>query len=162
MKKSVAVKNDQIPMFVLAIALALVALWALGCGGGGSSSGGSPMAPSGNTGGTGSNIGATITLTSNGVSDATPRVNTGQRVQFINNDTRPHEMLSTPHGAHNDCPPLNRVGMLQPGQSGTSDALTSQGGCGFHDHMNPDNSRFRGQVLVGLAASDPTPPEPGY
>jgi hypothetical protein len=35
-------------------------------------------------------------------------------------------------------------------------------GCGFHDHMNPDDNRFRGQVLVGLGAGDPAPPDPAY
>lgn len=158
MKKTIAEKNDHVLMFVLAIVLAAVALWAIGCGGGGrSSSGGSPTAPSG-----GGNIGATVTLTSSGVSDATPRINSGDRVRFTNNDTRAHDIRSTPHGTHTDCPGLNSISVLSPGASGTSDPLTGSRGCGFHDHMNPNEDKFRGQVLVGLSSGDPTPPPPGY
>jgi plastocyanin len=160
MKKAVA-ENDQIVIFVLAIILAVVALWAIGCGGGGGGSySGTPTAPSGGSGG--GNVGATVTLTANGVSDATPRINSGDRVRFINNDTRMHQILSTPHGAHTDCPALNSIGSLAPGASGTSDALTGSRGCGFHDHMNPDDNKFRGQVLVGLSSGEPPPPTPGY
>lgn len=158
MKKSIADNNDQILIFVLAIVLAAVALWAIGCGGGGSSSGGTPTAPSGG----GGNIGATVILTSSGVSEATPSIKSGERVRFQNNDTRVHDIRSTPHGAHTDCPGLNSISVLSPGAIGTSDPLTGSRGCGFHDHMNPGEDKFRGQVLVGLGSGDPTPPTPGY
>jgi hypothetical protein len=159
MKKIDVANNDQIVMFVLAIVLCAFALWAIACGGGGSYSG-SPTTPSPSPG-SGGNI-ATVTLTSNGVSDAAPRINSGDRVRFTNNDTRVRDIKSTPHGAHNDCPGLNAIGLLQPGASGMSEPLTGSRGCGFHDHSDPDNTRFRGQVLVGLASGDPTPPTPGY
>lgn len=162
MKKTDIAKNDQIVMFVLAIVLCAFALWAIACGGGGSYSGTpSTPSPSPSPGG-GSNIGATVTLTSNGVSDASPRINSGDRVRFTNSDTRVHQILSTPHGAHNDCPGLNSIGTLSPGATGTSEPLSGSRGCGFHDHMNPDDQKFRGQVLVGLSTGDPTPPTPGY
>ena len=140
--------------------LAVPLLMVQACGGGSSSSGGnspSPTAPS-PTG----TVGATVTLTTNGSSTATPRIAGGQRVRFTNNDSRPHQILSTPHGTHTDCPALNEIDMLSPGQSRDSGVLNTQRGCGFHDHLNPDDERFRGQVLVGLTESDPVPPPPDY
>ena len=151
--------NDQrIALLGAFIAVTGLALAVPACGGGGSYSS-SPSAPSG---GSGATVGTTVTLTANGVSDASPRIAVGQKVRFTNNDSRPHTIYTTPHLVHTDCPALNEVGTLQPGQSGESGALNQQRGCGFHDHNNPDDTRFRGQVLVGIGSSDPTPEPPGY
>ncbi|MSO55592.1 MAG: hypothetical protein EXQ55_01520 [Acidobacteria bacterium] len=151
--------GDQIVLLVLAIILCATALWAVGCGGGGSGS--TPTTPSTTSGSTGT-IGATVTINASGLSDSTPRIKLGERVRFINADTKAHQILTTPHLLHTDCPGLNNIGSLAPGQSGTSDALSSTRGCGFHDHFDPDNNSFRGQVLVGLSSSDPVPPDPNY
>lgn len=132
-----------------------IVLWLAACGNGGSY--GTPTAPS-----TGDAAAATVTLTANGVSNATPRIALGQRVRFTNNDSRAHQVLSTPHGVHTDCPALNQIDMLSPGQSRDSSVLNDRRGCGFHDHLNPDDQRFRGQILVGLGESDPVPPDPDY
>lgn len=128
---------------------------AAACGGGGgtTSTTPSPTTPT---------VGATVTITANGVSDAAPRINTGQTIRFTNNDSRPHQILTTPHLVHTDCPELNQIDVVAPGQSRDSGALSQTRGCGFHDHMSPDNNAFRGQVLVGLSVSDPTPPPPAY
>ena len=103
-----------------------------------------------------------MTFTANGVSDASPRIAVGQKVRFTNNDSRVHTLYTTPHILHSDCPALNDIGTLQPGQSGESGVLNERRGCGFHDHNNPDDIRFRGQVLVGIGSSDPTPEPPAY
>ena len=116
-----------------------------------------PSAPSGG----GSPVGATIFITASGVSDASPRIALGQRVRFTNNDSRPHQILTTPHQIHTDCPALN-LDMLQPGQSKESGALNERRGCGFHDHLNPDDQRLRGQVRVGFSQGDPDPPPSDY
>jgi hypothetical protein len=151
-------------MLLLSIALSVLVLWAVSCGGGGGTSagggGGNPN-PGGPSGGTG-NVGATINLSASGVDNASPSVKLGERLRITNNDSQTHQMLTTPHGSHTDCPALNAIGALAPGQSGTSDPLTTSRGCGFHDHMNPNDNRFRGQVLVGLAPNDPPPPDPDY
>src|SRR5687768_1218556 len=112
MKKTIEeqVSNDQILILVLAIVLCATALWAVGCGGGGSSSG-TPTTPSGSD-----VIGATITITANGLSNSTPRINLGERVRFTNMDTKVREILTTPHLIHTDCPALNSIGTLAAGQ----------------------------------------------
>ena len=148
--------HDPSPCWVSWVA-AIMLLAASGCGGGSDGSSSSPTAPSPSA-----TVGATVTLTGSGVTTATPRIARGQRVRFTNNDTRPHQILTTPHGTHTDCPALNEIDMLSPGQSKDSGVLNESRGCGFHDHLNPDDQQFRGQVLVGLNESDPSPPPPAY
>jgi plastocyanin len=121
-----------------------------------------PARPTPGSGGNSGAIDATVTINANGVSDNQPRVNLGARIRFTNSDSRIHTIFSTPHGTHTDCPALNAIGDLQPGQSKESSALTVRGGCGFHDHNDPDNNNFRGQVLVGISGTDPLPPPPAY
>lgn len=121
--------------------------------------------PAGPTPGSGGNSGAvdvTVMINSNGVSDSQPRINVGSRIRFTNNDSRVHQIFTTPHGAHTDCPALNEIGLLQPGQSRESGVLNDRRGCGFHDHTLPDDNSFRGQVLVGISTGDPLPPPPAY
>jgi hypothetical protein len=125
--------------------------------------GGNPNTPTpGGGGGNSGTVGATVMINANGVSDSLPRVNLGSRIRFTNDDSRVHAILSTPHGTHTDCPALNDVGILQPGQSRESGVFNERRGCGFHDHNDPDNNAFRGQVLVGMTAGDPLPPPPAY
>jgi len=107
--------------------------------------GGSPSSPS--PGGSG---GATITLTSAGVSAAQVDVTPGTRVTFANSDTRSHNMTSDPHPEHTDCPEINAVGLLQPGQSRETGNLVSIRTCGFHDHdaPPPGGSRWTGKIVI--------------
>ena len=129
----------------------LALMVACGGGGGGYSSGTTPS-PSPTPGTTGT----TITITADGVSPKTIQIEVGQRVQFTNGNTRVHEINSTPHLAHTDCPPVNEVAAVNPGQSRSTGVLDRPGTCGFHDHRDPDNDRFRGTILVGVA--DPGQP----
>ena len=123
------------------------------CGGGG---GGSPTPPSPSPGTPAA--GPTITITAGGVEPRTLEVSAGQQVRFVNNDSRTHEMLSTPHLLHTDCPAINEVGALAAGANRMTGGLNSVRICGYHDHMNPDDQRFRGQINVGTSEG----PAPGY
>jgi plastocyanin len=111
------------------------------CGGGGS-----PASPS--TGGSGS--GTTITITSAGVSPTQVTVSPGTRVTFVNNDSRSHNMTSDPHPEHTDCPELNTVGLLQPGQSRETGNLVTIRTCGFHDHDDPPpgGNKWTGKITI--------------
>jgi plastocyanin len=75
-------------------------------------------------------------------------INNGESVTFVNNDSRAHEMASDPHPAHTDCPPINALGTLQPGQSRLTNAMTTSRTCGFHDHLNDTNQNLRGTIVV--------------
>jgi plastocyanin len=90
-----------------------------------------------------------ITISTGGV--ANPKqltVPPGTRVLFVNSDTRRHDMASDPHPEHIDCPELNQVGVLNPGQSRESGNLVTVRTCGFHDHDNPDNVNLRGSIVI--------------
>ena len=112
-----------------------------GCGGGGGGTPTSPTPPP--TGG-----GTTITITSSGVSPQNITVTPGTRVTFINNDTRRHDVASDPHPEHTDCPEINQVGVLQPGQSRETGNLNTPRTCGFHDHDQPTASSLRGSIRI--------------
>jgi plastocyanin len=107
-----------------------------GCGGG------SPAAPS-----TPSD-GRTIAITSAGVSPSSITVPPGTRVLFVNNDSRSHEMFSDPHPEHTDCPEINTVGLLSPGQSRETSNLNTVRSCGYHDHADPFNTRWHGTITI--------------
>ena len=102
--------------------------------------GGSPSAPS--------DTAATITLTATGLVPTEVRIPVGGRVLFVNNDARPHAMSSDPLTVHTDCPAINDVGTLAPGQSRSTGALTVARTCGFHDHTNEFDSTWKGRIIV--------------
>jgi plastocyanin len=110
--------------------------------------GGSPAGP--NSGGAGSVT--TVSILSSGVSTTRMNVSPGTRVTFINNDTRSHNMTSDPHPDHNECPEINAVGLLQPGQSRETGNLNTIRTCGFHDHDDPPppggTNRWTGQITI--------------
>jgi plastocyanin len=129
------------------IAAAGAAIAMTACG----SSSSSPTSPS--TGGGGSSSpgasGATITIGSNGaVSPAQVSISVGKSVTVVNNDSRPHEIASNPHPAHTDCPSTNALGTLSPGQTKLTNAYTVARSCGFHDHLNPENSALQGTIVI--------------
>jgi plastocyanin len=101
----------------------------------------SPAEPSGNAA-------ATITLSSTGVAPIEVRVPVGSRVLFVNNDSRTHAMSSDPIQVHTDCPAVNDVGTLAPGQSRMTGQLSAARTCGFHDHMNEFDNTWKGRIIV--------------
>ena len=92
--------------------------------------------------------GFTITISSAGVSPKTLEVPLGSRILFINNDNRAHNMGSDPHPDHNDCPPLNQVGILQPGQRRETGNLVVLRTCGYHDHDLPNLTSLWGTITT--------------
>jgi plastocyanin len=120
--------------------MAVLAVTACGGGGGGSTPT-SPTPPPG--GGV-----TTITITTSGVSPQNITVSAGSQVTFVNNDTRRHDMATDPHPGHSDCPEINQVGVLQPGQSRQTGNLNTVRTCGFHDHDQPDVASLRGTIRI--------------
>jgi plastocyanin len=110
----------------------------------------SPTSPGGGGGSGGPGpVGATVTIGANdAVSPASVTINPGESVTFVNNGSQPHEMTSDPHPAHTDCPAINAVGLLNPGQTRTTNALTTSRSCGYHDHRNDTNNALRGTIVI--------------
>lgn len=110
-----------------------------GCGGDGA---GTPTSPSPNPGS------LTFTITSSGVSPRNMTIAPGAQVTFRNSDTRPHEIMSDQHPEHSDCPAINQVGVIQPGNSRQTGNLSTLRTCGFHDHSQPSNDSFQGSIRI--------------
>ncbi|HUL72905.1 MAG TPA: hypothetical protein VLT86_07375 [Vicinamibacterales bacterium] len=90
----------------------------------------------------------TITITSSGVSPKSVQIAVGSRVTFVNNDSRSHNMQSDPHPEHTDCPELETVGFLSPGQSHETKNFVTARTCGFHDHDDFSNQSLWGQIII--------------
>lgn len=89
-----------------------------------------------------------ILIANNAVCPQTLTVPRGSQVTFINNDNVAHEMNSNPHPEHTDCPEINQVGHLEPGQSRRTGNLNTARSCGFHDHMNDQNRALQGTITI--------------
>jgi plastocyanin len=72
----------------------------------------------------------------------------GGRVAFVNNDSRVHEMSSDPHPTHEECPPINEVSVLTPGQSRLTGTFPSARTCGYHDHGDNTNTSLQGTIVI--------------
>lgn len=92
--------------------------------------------------------GATVTITSAGLTPATVTIAMGQSVTFVNNDTQVHEVVSGPAPSYDQCPAINRVGRLEPGQSMQTGALSATRTCAFLDLLRIDDSRWQGTIAV--------------
>ena len=130
----------------MALGLAATAAILVACSDGG------PASPSNTT--------QTITITAEGVSPKQVRINVGDRVRFTNNDSVNRQINSNPFPAHDDCPPINSVDLLTPGQSEETDMMSLAGTCGFHEHLTEGAPEFLGEILVGSAAAPGAEPPP--
>ena len=92
--------------------------------------------------------GTTITITSSGVSPKNLQISAGSQVTFVNSDRINHEMNSDPHPDHTDCPAINQVGVIVPGQSKQTGNLNVVRTCGYHDHSDAQNVRWQGQITI--------------
>lgn len=105
----------------------------------------SPTAPGSSTPGA---EGASISITSSGLTPSMVSIATGQSVTFRNDDAVAHEIVSTPVPTYSDCPAVNRVGRLEPGQTMQTGALTDTRSCGFLDLLRTGDSRWQGTVVI--------------
>ena len=91
---------------------------------------------------------STITITAAGANPRTLTVPPGTQITFVNNDSVAHEMFSDPHPEHTDCPELDQVGWLAPGQGRQTGNLNTVRSCGFHDHDMPLESGLWGTITI--------------
>jgi hypothetical protein len=56
-------------------------------------------------------------------------------------------MVSDPVNLHTECPSINAVGLLRPGQSRDTTSMHPPRSCGFHDHQDQVEA-FRGRIIV--------------
>jgi plastocyanin len=116
-----------------------------GCGGGSTGGGVTSPSPTPSPAGSGT---TTITIANNTVSPQSVTVTRGSRVTFVNNDSRSHEIDSNPHPEHTDCPEINQVGLLSPGQSRETGVLNNARTCGYHDHLQDTVRSLQGTIAI--------------
>ena len=92
--------------------------------------------------------GGTITIASNAVSPRNITIARGSQVTFVNNDSRRHDMYSNPHPEHTDCPEINDVGTLNPGQSRQTGNMNTVRTCGYHDHNQDTVVSLQGTITI--------------
>ena len=92
--------------------------------------------------------GSTITIETSGVTPKNLQVAPGAQVTFVNNDSLNHEMTSDPHPEHTDCPAINQVGVIVPGQTKQTGNLNTARTCGYHDHSDAQNPAWQGRITV--------------
>ncbi len=90
----------------------------------------------------------TITITGAGANPQTVRIRVGERVVFTNNDSVDHDMSSDEHPTHTECPAINQVGYLRPGETRETGNFVRPETCSFHDHINPTNATLNGSIIV--------------
>ena len=91
---------------------------------------------------------ATVTITASGVTPSSITVYPGTIVTFVNQDSVNHDIASNPHPTHTDCPEINQVRSLTPGQSKQTAAFGASRTCGFHDDSQPANAALKGTITV--------------
>jgi hypothetical protein len=128
------------PRFVTrgSLPAAVLCLAVTACGGGSSPTAPAPTPSSG----------PTVTITSAGATPRTLDVALGSRITIVNEDSVSHDMGSDPHPGHEDCPELNQIGMLTPGQRRTSGNLVEARTCGMHDHLRPQVSSLHLRITI--------------
>jgi plastocyanin len=108
--------------------------------------------PANNTGPSGgcvpSSNPTTLVIQNNTICPQALTVSRGTQVTIQNNDSRNHEMDSDPHPEHTDCPELNQIGFLSPGQSRQSGNLNTARRCGMHDHTSPDTASLKATITI--------------
>jgi hypothetical protein len=77
------------------------------------------------------------------------------QVQFFNDDSENHRMLSDPHPQHDGCPEMMDLGVMEPQRSVFLKFSTDrrQGNialpvCRYHDETRPEDPRFWGSIMI--------------
>jgi plastocyanin len=101
-----------------------------------------PLAPSGPP------ATPTITITAAGMTPLELTINVGQRVAFVNNDSRPHDVVGGKDPNTPDCPEIVQAGFLAPGQRSETGAFMRAQTCEYHDHTMLSVPAFQGRIII--------------
>src|SRR5688572_2960111 len=90
----------------------------------------------------------TITINPAGMVPLEITITVGQRVTFVNNDTRPHDLVGGVDPNNPDCPEITQAGFLTPGQSRDTGVFTTARRCEYHDHTMLSVPAFQGRIII--------------
>jgi plastocyanin len=89
-----------------------------------------------------------VNVTARGFEPPSVTVTVGGRVRFQNLDDRPHSIASNPVDTHSDCPPINEVGLLVPGQVKTTGSFRDARTCNYHDELSEATQLLTGSITI--------------
>jgi plastocyanin len=72
----------------------------------------------------------------------------GQRVTFVNDDTRAHDVVGGPDPSRPDCPEITQAGFLTPGQRRDTGVFAAARTCEYHDHTMMGVAAFQGRIII--------------
>ena len=75
-------------------------------------------------------------------------IRVGQRVTFVNNDIRAHDVVGGIDPSHPDCPEIVQMGFLSPGQRRNTGVFTTARACDYHDHTMLSVPAFQGRIII--------------
>lgn len=75
-------------------------------------------------------------------------ISVGQRVTFVNNDIRAHDVVGGADPSHPDCPEIVQAGFLSPGQRGDTGIFAAARTCEYHDHTMLSVPAFQGRIII--------------
>jgi plastocyanin len=75
-------------------------------------------------------------------------ISVGQRVTFVNNDIRAHDVVGGVDPAHPDCPEIVQAGFLTAGQRADTGVFTTAKTCDYHDHTMLGVPAFSGRIII--------------
>jgi plastocyanin len=155
--KTFRFKDEPTLLAILAIMLAMAALWAVGCGGGGGSYS-APTTPSSSSPTPPASTSANVTVNivgSSGSGAFSPNpanATVGQTIAFKNNDGTTHHLVAN-NGSWD-------AGNISAGATSTAMTVTSSSALGYHCTIHPT---MVGSINGASAPPDPTPnPGGGY
>lgn len=90
----------------------------------------------------------TITITANGMTPIEITIAVGQRVTFVNNDIRAHDVVGGVDPSHPECPEIQEAGFLSAGQRRDTGVFTSAQTCNYHDHTALGVAAFSGRIII--------------
>ena len=90
----------------------------------------------------------TVTITAAGMTPLEITIDVGQRVTFVNSDTRAHDLVGGVDPNNPDCPEIALAGFLTPGQSRDTGVFTSARRCQYHDHTMLSVPAFQGRIII--------------
>jgi plastocyanin len=146
------IENEPTLFAILAIVLAVVALWAVGCGGGGGaySTPTTPSSTPATTPSPGGSANVTVNIVgSSGGAAFSPNpapATVGQTVAFKNNDGTAHHLVADAGGWDS--------GNIAPGATSTAMTVSSSSQLKFHCTIHPT---MVGAINGAAAPPDPTP-----
>ena len=90
----------------------------------------------------------TVRVTARGFEPPSVTVAVGGRVRFENADDRPHSIRSNPIDTHADCPAINEVGLLSPGQGKATGQRPEPRTCNYHDELSEASQLLTGSITI--------------